>query len=61
MANLGTVFLNGTAIGIAAGGGHTCALLDGGYVKCWGFNGNLRPVKVCESQFLKNGSENTYF
>src|SRR3546814_306971 len=40
--NLPTVDLgtDHTAIVIAAGSGHTCALLDGGEVKCWGYNGN---------------------
>ena len=28
-----------TATAIAAGGNHTCALLDDATVKCWGFNG----------------------
>jgi cysteine-rich repeat protein len=28
-----------TALGIATGDSHTCALLDDGTVKCWGFNG----------------------
>ncbi|MBI4676690.1 MAG: hypothetical protein HY748_03835 [Elusimicrobia bacterium] len=29
-----------TAMAIAAGYTHTCALLDNGAVKCWGYNGN---------------------
>src|SRR3546814_1119470 len=39
--NLPTVDLgtDRTAIAIAAGQYHTCVLLDGGEVKCWGFNG----------------------
>ena len=40
-----------TAKAITAGGGHTCAILDDGTVRCWGFNtsgelgyGNTNPV-----------------
>ncbi len=31
-----------TAKAITAGAGHTCALLDNGSVRCWGYNGNGR-------------------
>jgi len=31
-----------TAVAIAAGGDHTCAVLDDGTVRCWGFGGNGR-------------------
>ncbi|MEM9494213.1 MAG: hypothetical protein AAGC55_34020, partial [Myxococcota bacterium] len=34
----GDVPLGGTAVKIAAGPGHTCALLDTGAVRCWGWN-----------------------
>lgn len=33
----GPVDLGGTAVQIAAGGSHTCAVLDTGAVRCWGF------------------------
>ena len=36
MAGLGTVNLNASAIAITAGYSHTCAILAGGNVKCWG-------------------------
>jgi alpha-tubulin suppressor-like RCC1 family protein len=36
----GRVDLGGTATAIAAGGAHTCAILTGGTVRCWGFGGN---------------------
>jgi alpha-tubulin suppressor-like RCC1 family protein len=32
--------LGGSAAGLAAGGGHTCVLLQGGAVECWGGNGS---------------------
>jgi alpha-tubulin suppressor-like RCC1 family protein len=32
--------LSGGVRAIAAGGTHTCAVLEGGGVKCWGFNAN---------------------
>ncbi|MGI8944853.1 MAG: RCC1 domain-containing protein, partial [Thermoleophilaceae bacterium] len=36
------VVLGSGAKAIGAGRGHTCALLDGGAVRCWGFGGNGR-------------------
>ncbi|HEU4729137.1 MAG TPA: hypothetical protein VFT22_14630 [Kofleriaceae bacterium] len=36
----GDVPLGGTAIALAAGGYHTCALLDTGAVRCWGNDGS---------------------
>ena len=40
----GPVFLGAgrTALAVAAGSVHTCALLDNGSVRCWGFGGNGR-------------------
>ncbi|OGQ83460.1 MAG: hypothetical protein A2289_11450 [Deltaproteobacteria bacterium RIFOXYA12_FULL_58_15] len=62
--DVGCDFLTGV-IGIAAGGGHSCALLGTGEVKCWGQNtagaalgcganatgisSTPNPVQVCES------------
>jgi cysteine-rich repeat protein len=34
----GDVDLGGTAVQVTAGGFHTCALLDNGAARCWGFN-----------------------
>ncbi|MBK8234738.1 MAG: hypothetical protein IPK74_04190 [Deltaproteobacteria bacterium] len=38
-ASAGDIDLGGVAIDIAAGRWHTCALLAGGTVRCWGFGG----------------------
>jgi alpha-tubulin suppressor-like RCC1 family protein len=40
--SVGPVDLGGAAVAISAGNGHSCALLDGGGVRCWGFAGNGR-------------------
>ncbi len=48
--------LAGSVVSLAAGGGHTCAVVEGGGVSCWGFNDdgeigdgtrdNQRPLPV---------------
>lgn len=40
ITNFGYVNLGGIATSIVAGYNHTCALLDTGNVRCWGYNGN---------------------
>lgn len=47
----GAVSLGGTAISISAGEAHTCAVLAGGAVRCWGYgragqlgNGDIRDI-----------------
>jgi alpha-tubulin suppressor-like RCC1 family protein len=60
-----TVSLPITATAIAAGGEHTCALLNDGTARCWGYNfyGQLgngefafmttpSPVRIAASTFL---------
>jgi len=37
-ASVGDINLGGTAMQVAAGGYHTCALLEGGNLRCWGDN-----------------------
>ncbi len=41
-ANLDPIDLGAPAVAVTAGDAHTCAILDGGDVKCWGNNGSGR-------------------
>lgn len=52
-ADLGDVPLGGKAVQVVTGWEHTCALLEGGNVRCWGINesgelgyGNVRPLSA---------------
>jgi alpha-tubulin suppressor-like RCC1 family protein len=49
--NLQSIPLAGTAVGLAAGTYHTCAVMEGGAVKCWGANrhGQLAHVNQANS------------
>lgn len=38
-ASVGDVDIGGPVVQIGAGGSHTCAVLEGGSVRCWGFEG----------------------
>ena len=40
--DFGPVALGGPAVAVSAGDNHTCALLEGGSVRCWGFGGDGR-------------------
>lgn len=44
-----------TAISIAAGGSHSCAILDNGGVKCWGWNGGQDGPNVAGTGQLGTG------
>jgi cysteine-rich repeat protein len=41
-ASAGNVNVGGSVVQLAAGGSHTCALLDTGAVRCWGYGGDGR-------------------
>ena len=46
-----TASLGGSAVAIAAGGYHTCAILDVGSVSCWGANAQYQVGSVASASF----------
>jgi alpha-tubulin suppressor-like RCC1 family protein len=46
-----------TATAISLGNGHTCAMLDNGFVKCWGYNANGRLGQGNTNSIGKNANE----
>jgi cysteine-rich repeat protein len=57
-ANAGVVNVGGTVLQIAAGGAHTCALLEGGAVRCWG-NGGLGRLGYSNADDVGDDEEPT--
>src|ERR1041385_1866563 len=47
-----------TAVSIAAGGSHSCAILDNGLVKCWGWNGGQDDNNLAGTGQLGTGDTN---
>ena len=43
-ASVGSVNVGDSVTQLALGGAHTCALLEGTYVRCWGYNKNRLGV-----------------
>ena len=59
VTSFGYVTVGGLAVKIAAGGNHTCAILEGGFLRCWGYNqfgqlgyGHNQPVGDDENVFV---------
>ncbi|ACY12809.1 Alpha-tubulin suppressor and related RCC1 domain- containing protein-like protein [Haliangium ochraceum DSM 14365] len=64
VTSAGYVTLGGLATKIAAGGNHTCAILEGGFLRCWGENtygqlglGHSNPIGDNENVFAAGNVE----